>query len=101
MLEKKDARLAAAAAGPSEDYWEVDPDLGAVVRHRVYPRKRLSVPTPEDAKEFPTMSSYRLTEFDTRQVIQDDFNSDGAARQKDWWTGRPYFPLVESGTATV
>ena len=33
VFDKKDAPLAAAAAHRSEDYWEVDPDLGAVVRH--------------------------------------------------------------------
>ena len=59
VFDKKDAPLAAAAACRSEDYWEVDPGLGAVVRHHVYPRKRLYVPTPEDAKEFPNMSSHR------------------------------------------
>ena len=79
----------------SEDYWEVDPDLGAVVRHHVYPRKRLYVPRPEDVKEFPNMSPHRLTELDTGQIIQDDSNSHAAARQKDWWTGRMYFPIVQ------
>ena len=98
MFDKKDAPLAAAAARRSEDYWEVDPDLGAVVRHHAYPRKRLYVPTPEDAKEFPTMSSQRLTELDTGQVIQDDINCHASAKQQDLWTGRTYFPIVESGT---
>ena len=96
VFDKKDAPLAAAAARRSEDYWEVD--LGAVVRHHVYPRKRLYVPTPEDAKEFPTMSSQRLTELNTGQVIQDDINCHVSAKQQDWWTGRTYFPIVESGT---
>ena len=41
VFDKKDAPLAAAAALRSEGYREVDPDLGAVVRHHVYPRKRL------------------------------------------------------------
>ena len=98
VFDKKDAPLAAAAARRSEDYWEVDPDLGAVVRHHVYPRKRLYVPTPEDAKDFPTMSSQRLTEFNTGQIIQDDINRHASAKQQDWWTGRTYFPIVESGT---
>ena len=98
VFDKKDAPLAAAAARRSEDYWEVDPDLGAVVRHHVYPRKRLYVPTPEDAKDFPTMSSQRLTELDTGQIIQDDINRHTSAKQQDWWTGRTYFPIVESGT---
>ena len=88
VFDKKDAPLAAAA----------DPDLGAVVRHHVYPRKLLYVPTPEDAKEFPTMSSQRLTEPDTGQVIQHDINCHASAKQQDWWTGRTYFPIVESGT---
>ena len=76
----------------------MDPDLGAVVRHHIYPRKRLYVPTPEDAKDFPTMSSQRLTELDTGQIIQDDINRHTSAKQQDWWTGRTYFPIVESGT---
>ena len=78
--------------------WEVDPDLGPLVRHHVYPRRQLYVPTSGDVKEVPTMSSHRLTEVDTGQVIQDGSNSHAAARQKDWWTGRTYFPIVESGT---
>ena len=98
VFDKKDAPLAAAAARRSEDYWEVDPDLGAVVRHHVYPRKRLYVPTLEDAKDFPTMSSQRLTELDTGQIIQDDINRHTSAKQQDWWTGRTYFPIAESGT---
>ena len=98
VFDKKDAPLAAAAARRSEDYWEVDPDLGAVVRHHVYPRKWLYVPTPEVAKAFPTMSSQRITELDTGQVIQDDTNCHVSAKQQDWWTGRTYFPMVESGT---
>ena len=75
----------------------MDPDLGAVVRHHVYPRKRLYVPTPEDAEDFPTMSSQRLTELNSGQIIQDDINLHASAKQQDWWTGRTYFPIVESG----
>ena len=62
VFDKKD--LAAAAARWSEDYLEVDPDLGAVVRHHFYRHKRLYVPTPEEVKEFPTMSPQKFTELD-------------------------------------
>ena len=68
-VHKIHAPLAAAAARRSEDCWEVGPDLGAVVRHHVYPRKRVYVPTEEDIKEFPTMSPNRLAEFASRQVL--------------------------------
>ena len=88
-----DAPLAAAAARRSEDFWEADPDLGAVVRHHVYARKRQHVPTPEDVKEFPTMSPFGLTKLNTSQIIQDDSNTQATAKQKDWWTGR-----IASGT---
>ena len=53
---------------------------------------------PKTQQEFPTMSSHRLTELDTGQVIQDDINCRASAKQQDWWTGRTYFPIVESGT---
>ena len=36
----------------TEDWWEVDPEIGAVVRHHVYPRKRLYVPTEDDIQKY-------------------------------------------------
>ena len=43
------------------------------------------------------MSSQRLTELDSGQIIRDDINLHASAKQQDWWTGRTYFPIVESG----
>eukprot|EP00439_Symbiodinium_sp_Y106_P027980 s7047_g3.t1 len=45
-------------------YWEVDAKLGAVVRHHVYPRKRMYVPTNRDIELFPNLSTTRITEVD-------------------------------------
>ena len=82
VFDKKDAPLAAAAARRSEDYWEVGPDLGAVVRHHVYPQATIR-PNSRNVKEFPTMSPHRRTELDAGQIIHDDSNSHAAARQND------------------
>ena len=96
-----DKKHAAAAAGDSpgptrtEDYWEVDPELAAVVKHHVYPRKRLYVPTEDDVRRFPTMSNTRITQMDGGETWHDDFNVARDAPQKSWWTGKTYFPLVD------
>ena len=96
-----DKKHAAAAAGDSpgptrtEDYWEVDPELAAVVKHHVYPRKRLCVPTEDDVRRFPTMSNTRITQMDGGETRHDDFNVARDAPQKSWWTGKTYFPLVD------
>ena len=95
-----DKKHAAPASRPEperiEDWWEVDPDLGAVVRHHVYPRKQLYVPTEDDVRKYPTMLPLRITEMDGKDSACDTTTESGAARQKDWWTGKAYFPIVES-----
>ena len=95
-----DKKYAALASRPepehTEDWWEVDPELGAVVRRHVYPRKRLYVPTEDDIQRYPTMLPRRVTEIDGRDNICDSTADSGAAKQKNWWTGRTYFPIVES-----
>ena len=92
-----DKKHAAPASRPepehTEDWWEVDPELGAVVRHHVYPRKKLYVPTEDDIQRYPTMLPQRVTEIDGRGNICDSTADSGAAKQKDWWTGRTYFPI--------
>ncbi|CAE7555766.1 GIP, partial [Symbiodinium pilosum] len=81
------------ALGRREDFWEVDFEAGAVVRHHVYPRKKLYVPTEDDVLAFPMMGTSRVTEFDSKEELHvDDFNQGGEAKF-DWWTGRTYFPL--------
>ena len=97
VFDKKHAALASRPEPEhTEDWWEVDPELGAVVRHHVYPRKRLYVPTEDDVQRYPTMLPQRVTEIDGRDNICDSTADSGAAKQKDWWTGRTYFPIVES-----
>ena len=68
-------------------------EAGAVVRHHVYPRKKLYVPTEDDVLAFPMMGTSRVTEFDSKEELHvDDFNQGGETKF-EWWTGRTYFPL--------
>ena len=48
--KKRAAPASRSEANRTEDWWEVDPDIGAVVRHHIYRRKRLYVPTREDVQ---------------------------------------------------
>ena len=97
VFDKKHAALASRPEPEhTVDWWEVGPDLGAVVRHHVYPRKRLYVPTEDDIQRCPTMLPQRVTEIDGRDSICDNTAESGAAKQKGCWTGRTYFPIVES-----
>ena len=95
-----DKKVATPAAGGNpkparkEDFWEVDPELGAVVRHHLYPRKRLYVPDEHDVQRFPNISPERFTEVEGGSVVHDNFNLQGAKRQDTWWTGRTYFPIT-------
>ena len=50
------------------------------------------------ASDYMSGSLNRYRTSHPGQVIQDDSNSHAAARQKDWCTGRTYFPIVESST---
>ena len=64
-----------------EDFWEVDLDANAVVRHHVYPRKKLYVPTEEDVLAFPMMGAIHVTDFDSKEELHvDDFNQGGEAK---------------------
>ena len=60
------------------------------------PRKRLYVPTEDDIQKYPTMLPQRITEIEGKDNICDSTAESGAIKQKDWWTGRTYFPIVES-----
>ena len=68
VFDKQKSAAAAKAGGNSEprteDYWEADPEHALVVRHHLYPRKRLYVPTEDDIKQFPTLGTHRVTELD-------------------------------------
>ena len=105
VFDKQKSVAAAKAGGNSEprteDYWEVDPEHALVVRHHLYPRKRLYVPTEDDIKQFPTLGTHRVTELDDGTTRQDDYNQVGPSRINRWWTGRTAFPLVPSSEEEV
>ena len=65
VFDKGESSFAVAArkGGPerTEDYWEVEHDAGAVVRHHVYPCRKLYVPTEGDLAQFPTLGTSRVT----------------------------------------
>ncbi|CAE7357742.1 GIP, partial [Symbiodinium pilosum] len=98
VFDKKTNAAAGLAAEPSrtEDYWEIDLELGAAVKHHVYPRKRLYVPTMEDSKNFPGIGSDRITVPDSGEQIEDVVHDNVGAKRKEWWVGSTYFPLVEN-----
>ena len=99
VFDKKHASPAAdyqVRPNRKEDFWEVDAELAAVVRHHIYPRRKLYVPTQDDVSKFPHISRQRITVFDDgRDPIHDDLNQGGPADQSGWWTGRTYFPITE------
>eukprot|EP00439_Symbiodinium_sp_Y106_P033375 s6987_g4.t1 len=76
-----------------EDYWEVDTELGAVVRHHVYPRKKLYTPTNRDIELFPHLSTTRITEENDGPTEEHDTNLHPDLKREEWWTGRSLFPL--------
>ena len=71
-----------------EDYWEVDTELGAVVRHHVYPRKKLYTPTNRDIELFPHLSTTRITEENDGPTEEHDTNLHPDLKREEWWTGR-------------
>ena len=95
VFDKKTAAPARGDPRPQvrEDYWEVDTKLGAVVRHHVYPRKRLYVPTNRDIELFPSLSTTRITEVDEGPTEEHDTNLVPDLKREEWWTGRSLFPL--------
>ena len=99
VFDKKESHAAAAAGGDSkpnrtEDYWEIDPDAAIAIRHHVYPRKRLYVPSEDDIKKFPTLGTQRLTEMSNGDSFQDDYNVTGPSRKNHWWTGQTMFSII-------
>ena len=83
VFEGKPAAIARGNPSPvrREDFWEVDLEAGAVVRHHVYPRKKLYVPMEDDVLAFPMMGTSRVTEFDSKEELHvDDFNQGGEAK---------------------
>ena len=103
VFDKKTAAPARGNPRPQvrEDYWEVDPELGAVVRHHVYPRKRLYVPTTGDVEQFPGLSESRFTDIDEGPIVEDDTLSPNIPKYEDWWTGRTVFPLNGTSAESI
>ena len=104
VFDKKTAAPARGNPRPQvrEDYWEVDPELGAVVRHHVYPRKRLyNVPTTRDIQKFPDLSNVRITDVDEGPIVEHDTRTPNDPKYEDWWTGRTVFPLPGTSAESV
>ena len=103
VFDKKTAAPARGNPRPQvrEDYWEVDPELGAVVRHHVYPRKRLYVPTTGDVEKFPGLSELRFTDINEGPIVEDDTLSPNIPKYEDWWTGRTVFPLNGTSAESI
>ena len=95
VFDKKTAAPARGDPRPQvrEDYWEVDTELGAVVRHHVYPRKRLYTPTNRDIELFPNLSTTRITEVNEGPTEEHGTNLFPDLKREGWWTGRSLFPL--------
>ena len=96
-----DKKHAAAAQGNLEpprtkDDWEVDPEVGAVIRHHVYPRKKLYLTTEADIKQYPTLQPICATEpEDEEDSTLDNPNQNPRGKKDKWWTGQTCFPLIE------
>ena len=71
VFDKKHAAVAQGNLKPprTEDHWEVDPEVGAVIRHHVYPRKKLYLPTEADIKQYPTLQPIRVTEPENEEDL--------------------------------
>ena len=103
VFDKKTAAPARGNPRPQvrEDYWEVDPEFGAVVRHHVYPRKRLCVPTTRDIEKFPDLSNVRITDVDEGPMVEHDTRTPNDPKYEDSWTGRTVFPLPGTSAESV
>ena len=79
----------------TEDYWEVDPEVGAVIRHHIYPRKKLYLPTEADIKLYPTLQMRVTKPEDEEDSTLDDPNENPRGKKDKWWTGQTCFPLID------
>ena len=67
-----------------------------MIRHHVYPRKKLYLPTEADIKQYPTLQPIRVTEpEDEQDSILDDPNQNPHGKKDTWWTRQTCFPLIE------
>ena len=101
VFDKKTAAPARCNPRPivSEDFWEVDPERGAVLGHHVYPRKRLYIPTNRDAEKFADLSNVRFTDVDEGTIVEHDINTATDPKREELWTGRSIFPLPGSSSS--
>ena len=66
-----------------------------MIRHHIYPRKKLYVPTKADIKLYPTLQPICLTEpEDDDDSTMDDPNQTPCGKKDKWWTGQTCFPLI-------
>ena len=98
VFEKKHAAAAQGSLKPqrTEDYWEVDPEVGAVIRHHIYLRKKLYSPIEADFKLYPTLQPIRVTEpedeGDSTDSTLDDPNETHVVRRTNGGRDKPAFP---------
>ena len=98
VFDKKHATAAQGNLKPprTEDYREVDPEVGAVIRHHVYPRKKLYLPTEADIKQYPTLQPIRVTEpEDEEDLTLDNPNQNPHGKKDKLWIWQTCFPLIE------
>ena len=91
---------AGARDDPTEDYWEVRPAQGCVIRHHVQKRKHLFVPQPEAGVPIVIEQfrhDRRTQVWSSRRsmvVIDDDWLQEGAVNPGyGWWVGTTAFTL--------
>ena len=64
-----------------------------MIRHHIYPRKKLYLPTEADIKLYPTLQPIRVTEpEDEEDVTLDDPNGNPRGKKDECWTGQSCFP---------
>ena len=83
VFDKKSTAAAGLGAerNRTEDHWEIDPDLGAAIKHHVYPL-RLYAPTVEDLKSFPNIGSNRLTVLESIEQIENFIHENVGAKKE-------------------
>ena len=89
VFDKKHAAAIQGNLEPprTEVYWEVEPEVGAILK-KLY----LTV----DIKLYPTLQPTRVTEpEDEEDSILDNPNQNPRGKKDKWWTGQTCSPLIE------
>ena len=63
-----------------------------MIRHHIYPRKKLYIPTEDDIKKYPTLQPIRASELEDDESSLDDPNQHPRGSKDKWWTGETCFP---------